>query len=252
MSDKDKLFEDVKKIVDGIFSEKERADQINKTQEALNDSAKTIEDLTNSLESAKAEVETLKGELEEAKNSADEKIQEKDSKISEISSELEAAKEELNGKNEELESTKANLEDLKKDQLAKTRIKELEESKVLAANDSESQFNRVREMSDEEFAAYKTERVELRKAVEKELEETSSSSSSDSTDGNSSDGDNTGDNTGSKENAAYTPSASVSPGQAVAAAMNFEAVVSDDVAEKYKNLGKAMASNLSTKPEPEK
>jgi len=241
MSDnKDKLLEDIKIVVDGIFSEKEKASQISKTQDALNESAKVIEDLTNNLEDTKAELELAKNNLVDSNETASTELEEKDSKISEVTSELEAAKKELEEITKELSSVKEALENLNKDRVAETRMKELEEAKVTVASAIDVQTTKVREMNDEEFASYKQERVELREAIEKELE----SASSGEEEANEDEGSVNTDDLASEE-ASFTPAPEIQPGQAVAAAMNFEVEVSADVREKYKNLGKALASKMS-------
>ena len=50
----EKLLNDVKTIVEGIFSDKEQAGQMQKTQDALNESAETIDNLTQKLEDTTA------------------------------------------------------------------------------------------------------------------------------------------------------------------------------------------------------
>lgn len=241
---KDKLLEDIKKIVDGIFSEKEKSSQITKTQEALNESAKTIEDLTNNLEDTKVELEDVKVNLTESKDTASKELEDKDLKISEISSELEAAQKELDEKNEELSSIQEKLENLEKDRVAEIRMKDLEEAKVIVASDVETQTIKVRDLTDEEFATYKKERVELREAIEKELSDASNTEEIKiKKEEKKSDG--SVENT---ESGAVIPANEVTPGQAVASAMNFETEVSSGVKEKYKNLGIAMAKNLFKAP----
>lgn len=242
---KENLLDDIKTIVDGIFSEKEKASQIAKTQDALNTSATVIEDLTNKLEDTKAELEIAKTDLTDSKATASTDLEEKDSKISEVTSELEAAKKELEEITKELSAIKETLENLNKDRVAETRMKELEEAKVIVATAIGTQTTKVREMCDEEFATYKQERVELREAIEKELE--NASSGEENVNDGAEDGvdESTVSDDANLENASFTPAPVINPGQAAASAMNFEVEVSADVKEKYKNLGKAMASKMS-------
>ena len=232
--EKDKLLDDVKQIVDEIFAEKQKSSQMEKTQDALNESAETIENLTQSLEDTKAKLEAIQ---ETATNDNEDK----DSKISKLTTELEAAQKKVEDLETKLVSTEESLDNIKKDQLAEARIKELIDNKVAIVNNLEVQTAKVREMSEEEFSSYKEERIILRQAVEKELEEaaiakataTASNDDTNSTEGGEEDTDIT------------TPPAKIAPGQAIAAAMNFETNPSDDVKAKYADLGKAMAATIA-------
>lgn len=252
--DKDKLVDDVKTIVENIFSEKERAGQIEKTQNALNESAATIDSLTQSLEDTKAA-------LEELQETASKDNEEKDSRISELESELEAAQKKSEELEAELASTKESLENMKKDQLAEARMNELKENKVAMTNDLEAQTAKVRELSEEEFASYKDERIALRQAVEKELEEAAAAEaqakaekeaakSNESTQAGEESSEEEGEEeTASEEEA--TPPAEVAPGQAMAAAMNFETKPSEDMVKRYADMGKAMAKLMTKKSDNE-
>ena len=83
-----KLKEDIESIVTSIFSEKEQANQRQKTQDALNDSAETIENLTQSLEDIKTELATVK-------DTSKEELAAKDTELSKSTDELEAAQSKL-------------------------------------------------------------------------------------------------------------------------------------------------------------
>lgn len=241
----EKLLNDVKTIVEGIFSDKEQAGQMQKTQDALNESAETIDNLTQKLEDTTAELAT-------AQATATKDNEGKDSKISELQTELEAAQEKVGEIEAELASTTESLENIKKDQLAEARINELKDSKVAMINDLEAQTAKVRELSEEEFASYKEDRIALRQAVEKELEEAAeaqakadeqAAQTNDSQE-DEEDASTEGEEAAEEEDTT-TPPANVAPGQAMAAAMNFETNPSDDMVEKYANLGKEMASLLT-------
>lgn len=246
--DENKLVNDIKTIVDSIFSEKEQAAQISRTQDALNESAETIDNLTQSLESTKTELET-------AQENASQESKEKDSKIEELTTELEAAQGKIGEVEAELASTVESLENMKKDQLAEARVNELKESKVAMTNDLEVQTAKVRDMSEEEFASYKEERIALRTAVEKELEEAAvavaaeaqAKADSEPAASEGQEGEETASEETNSEEETITPPVEVSPGQAMASAMNFESKPSEDMVKKYADLGKSMATLMTTK-----
>jgi len=233
-----KLKEDIEQIVTNIFSEKAQADQKQKTQDALNESAEVVETLTQTLDETKAALST-------AQDSIKELSAEKDSEISNIKSELEAAQAKLEETKVALAASEESLINIKKDQLAEARMTELKEVKVTMESNLEAQSAKVREQSDEEFAAYKAERVELRDAVKKELEKAAAeataaaAAAADAVAG-------TDATVVGKEVAAkiVTTPANIPVGQAMAAAMNFETNPSDDMVNKYAELGKTMAKNM--------
>ncbi len=242
-----KLKEDIEVIVSNIFSEKAQADQKQKTQEALNESAEMIESLTQSLEDVKTELST-------AKESVKEELADKDSKISETTTELEAAQKDLEETKEALKTSEESLDNMKKDQIAEARMAQLTEVKVAMLNNIESQTAKVREMSEEDFDAYKVERVELRDEVKKELEaEAKAQADVDAnTNTETQDDDDTTTTTteanletASTEDDDTTAPANIPVGQALASAMNFENKPSEDMVSKYTDLGKAMAASMT-------
>lgn len=236
--DEKKLIDDIKKIVDDIFSEKEQASQMQKTQDALNESAETIDSLTQSLEKTKAD-------LDSKIESANTELKEKDSKINDLSTELEAAQKKVSDLEAELASSKESLENIKKDNLAEARINDLKENKIAMLNELETQKAKVREMSEEEFASYKQDRITLRKDIEKELEESVAKAKADA---EAQAAATANSNSAAAEGAelTITPAAVVSPGQAIAAAMNLETIPSSDLISKYAEMGKAMAANMTS------
>ena len=226
---------DILAIVEKVFSKKEEASQKQAMQDALTESATTIENLTT-------ELETLQSAVEAAKVSADEELATKNTKISEVTAELEAAQKKTEELEVELSAIKEEMENIKKDKVAEARMLELEEAKVKFSTDVEKQFAKVREMSDEDFASYKAERVELRSAVAKELAEQQASVTT-TVDNNDTVTTVVTENA-NDTNEVITPAPNVGPGQAMASAMNFETKPSDDVVKKYAELGKAMAASF--------
>lgn len=226
-----KLKQDIEDVVTKIFSAKEEADQKKATQSALNASAEVIDSLTKTLESKTEEMASTVLSLKD-------EIAEKDSKITTLTSDLEVSSKALEEANKALTVATESLENIKKDQITEVRMAELDEAKVVMTTDKKGQFAKVREMSDVEFAAYKTERVELRNAVMKELEASKASVTAEVV--------VTPATTVAPAEVVNTPPVNIHPGQAIAAAMNFQTNPSDSMVDKYAELGKAMASTMTT------
>lgn len=156
--EKDDLKVQVAALVADLFDEKEEAEIRKRTEAELEKAASAISNLTTALE----EKNTEAAEMEE-------KLTASDTRVKELETELEAAKKELEEASTKLGEKEKILEDMKKDRAAEIRMAELEDAGV-ARTDRESQMNKVREMSDEDFASYKDELVSIREAVVSELE----------------------------------------------------------------------------------
>jgi len=248
----DKLKQDVEAAVAEIFSQKEEAEQKARTEEALQKSADIIVELTEALEVKNAE----------ASEKADE-IVELEDKLVNLNSELEAAQKEVTEANEKLANAEKAIEDMKKDKAAELRMSELTTAGVVRS-DKEGQTAKVREMSDEEFAAYRDELIDIRKAVEAELakaaneteeeeaaegtpatETSESAPEAEEEENEEAAGEEDAESSDEASEEEETPPANVDPTQAVAAAMNLEVRPSDDMMAKYLKMGKAMASRMT-------
>jgi len=240
----DKLRKDIEAVVASIFSEKEEADIRKKTELELQKAAETIDDLTSVLEDKKSEFSAL-----------EEKLTESNDKISSLETELEAARKETDEVNEKLSETEKALEEMKKDQVVSMRMSELEDAKV-NHSDKEAQATKIREMSDEAFAAYKDELVAVRQSVIDELaaqkpeevaeEETPSKVNPEKEEGSDEvEEEEVASEEESEEEEVVTPPANVDPGDAVAAALNMEvASLGEDLVTKYSELGDALAAKI--------
>jgi len=243
----DKLRKDVEAVVTKIFSEKEDAEIRKQTEDALSKAANTIEELTTALEDKNTSLEEVEA-----------KFSDSEEKVENLQTELEAAQTKIEETTNKLKETEIALENLRKDRVAELRIVELEEAGVIS--DKETQSTKVREMSDEEFASYKSELVSIRESVITELsKKTSDDKGVDAAEkaaaekaaaekaaaekeaaekaaAEKADADDKSDDDG-------TPSpANINPNNAVSAALNLEVFPSDDMVTKYQAMGKAMAS----------
>jgi myosin heavy subunit len=171
----DQLNLDVRKALDDVLKERDDVAMRQETEEALLKSTEKINELVSSLEAKDNEASALVTKVDELEKV----VAELSGKVSALTTEKEnlekekttfqAEKDELLKRAQAVEETLANIT---KDQLAKTRFDELKISGVATteAKAMEGQLAKVREMTDEEFAAYKNERVELRKVILAELE----------------------------------------------------------------------------------
>lgn len=171
----DQLNQDVRKALDDVLRERDDVAMRKETEEALLKSTEKINELVSSLEAKDNEASALVTKVDELEKV----VAELSGKVSALTIEKEnlekekttfqAEKDELLKRAQAVEET---LNNIKKDQLARTRFDELKINGVAAteAKAMEGQLAKVREMTDEEFAAYKNERVELRKVILSELE----------------------------------------------------------------------------------
>jgi len=281
----DQLKKDVKELVDNIFKQKEETAMRQEIEDALRQSTDEINNLNTSLEAKDGEIKDFQAEVSELNDT----VSELEMKIVD----LEKDKENLEKEKTDLENEKADivkraedaekeLEDIRKDQLAQARFDDLTNSGVAATNDKakEDQISKIREMSDEDFTAYKEELVAVRESIVAELKK------SDDTNNNNDDPskataaaegedkeeilkarleelkeagveaedeDKVKDMTDEEfatykeelvvENAAddNDDEGSVNLKKAMAAALNMETIPGKDVMSKYRELGQAMA-----------
>ena len=236
MNVNDQLKKDIEAVVAEIFSQKEEADKKVRTEEALQKAASTIDELTTALES---------------KNTQDEeaaaKIVEFESKIKDLETQLEAAKKEIETSNTKLAESEKAVQEIQKDRASEVRMADLTSAGV-ALSDKQAQTVKVREMNDEEFAAYKSELVSLRKSVEAEL-----AKAAETEEVEEKEVEEVADEKEEKEEVAeekeevVTPPAEVGSKKAAAAALNLEVKNNDDILTKYAELGNALAKRMTEK-----
>jgi len=242
----EKLRKDIEACVAAIFSEKEEADMRRRTEEALQKAASAIEDLTNALEERNGEVEGLEAVISESEN-----------KTTDLETALEAAREEVRIVEEKLAENVKTLEEIKKDRATDVRMSELEEAGVAHSNKDAkaNQTAKVREMSDEDYAAYKDELISIRQAVLDELAaaaETGSEETEETAEEEVEEKEEAEEETEEKEEAEEeseeedeeTPPANVDPNLTAFAALNLDVRPSAGMLEKYAEFGEQMAENM--------
>jgi chromosome segregation ATPase len=254
----DKLTQDIRDEVDNIFKQKEEVAMRKQTEEALNKSADKINELVASLEAKDEELSTFDSklkELEETVSGLSVANKDLEKTLERATSDFEAEKGELTKRAEEAEKE---LDDMKKTQLAQARFEALK-SEGVSATDEEAikdQVAKIREMEDEAFESYKTERVELRKSIVAELEASShkekTAEEKAAEEAGTSEEELSEEEKAAKEaeakaaleeeeSAAAGSENTIDPMKSVFASLNMEVTPSADVVSKYRELGKAMA-----------
>jgi len=235
----DKLKKEIADIIEDIFNSKKEDEMRKRTEDALRESASTIESLTSDLEVVKAELEAASIELTETRTSVEE-LETQKAALEAEKEKLEETKElELSTLKKELEEKAEELTNIKKDAQAKERMAELASVGVVR-EDASSQEAKVREMTDEEFAAYKEELESIKASILAELKVKEESNEKETSSEEES-GEELANNNGEEVS---TPPANIDPSQSVSAAMNLEVYPSEDIMAKYADLGKAMAEAM--------
>jgi len=234
--DIEKIKEIVQTVVGDSLTEKERAKALATIEPVIAEATKKLTELAEALEGKNSELAVkeesiealnsriveLEGTITNNKTLLDEatatmanletKLSEKEKEFIELSS----LNETLNNESSEL---KNKLNEIEKQKILVARVEELKESKVLRSGDAEkAQIEKVKELSNEEFSAYKAELVSLREEFIKSLAETNNTNSS------------------GKEEASL-------------GMLNIEAKIVENVNDKYKKLGQALADKAKKNKE---
>lgn len=258
----DKLSQEVQTIVEDILKHKDDDDMLKETEDALNKSAEKIDELAKSLEAKDEELSVTVdkiSELEKVVAELSDKAKEFESNLEQVKKGFEAEKAELVKRAEVAE---AELSNMKKDLRAKTRMEELKAAGVAVSDEKAltEQFAKVRDMEDVLFVTYKTERIDLRKAIVAELEASAlkkvENTQTDSTDKKE---DTAAENNAADEKKddiaaqledeadAANSSNSIDPMKAVAAMLNMEIMPNGETTAKYRELGKALADRVKSR-----
>ena len=236
-ADGSEMKKSIAEAVREALAEKEAADRQSKVEELLNSAEDTVRDLTETIQGKEAELAAAS----EERNELLAQVEELKAKADELEAKLADANKSSEELQERASTAEAELHKIAADRALEVRMANLEEAKVAKSGEKrEAQAERVRGMSDEEFAAYKEELIELRQAVEAELKE--KAANSEGADESEDEGD------GVEVAAADIEGARRSAeGEAAANTLNVE-TASEDLRAKFARFGKAMAANLSKDP----
>ncbi|MEA3421163.1 MAG: hypothetical protein U9Q97_05750 [Acidobacteriota bacterium] len=245
--DKEALKKDIEAVVANIWSEKEEVEVRKRTEEALQKSADTITELTASLEGKETEF----AELEEKNTASEAEIQKLKTELEAAQKKLDESKETLTASEKTIEDLKKDIEDMRKDKAADLRMAEFEELKI-SHSDKDVQRAKIRDLSEDDFVAYRDELSNLRKAVESELAKTKKTD------------EELAEEKAKKEqeellaakkkeeelaNKGKGDETKIGPGHMALAALNLETKVTDEMSEQYQELGKALAASWAGKKE---
>ncbi|MCK5015700.1 MAG: hypothetical protein KAS32_01395 [Candidatus Peribacteraceae bacterium] len=158
----DKVRDDITKLVEDILDKKAIAGLQADVDEALSEAKKSVLDMTEKV----AEMETREASdaavleaLEASKGELETELAAKNGEVDSLTVEKEVLL-------KRVESAESTLETMEKDKLTDNRMTELEGLKITRAGEArEKQALFVRDMSDEDFAAYRDDMVALREEI---------------------------------------------------------------------------------------
>ena len=149
----------VKKLVQEVLDEHAAVGLDTKVKEALKKAEETVEALTEQITALQQKTSDDASTIEKMEQDVEKLSSEVSAKVEEFDA-LQAAHEEVKA---EAASAKGELENLRKEALVKERMSELEGLKVARSGEAlKRQIAAVKELSDEEFSAYKDDLVALR------------------------------------------------------------------------------------------
>lgn len=233
-TEQEKLASVTREAIREAMAEKEEADRLSKFEDLLNKADADVIVLTEALAtkeeeavSASTEQESLMAQLEELRAETE--------KLKDALAASSKDKEDLEERASKAETELAVIEAEKK---ISGRMVELEEVKVVKSGEKRTaQEDKVRGLSDEEFAAYKEELVDFRSEWEAEKAAAG--------EGAVSDGDDvSGDGAAAVLECARKEEAAL----AAAAELNIE-VASDNMLSKYLSMAGQMANNMNSSQE---
>jgi len=226
----DKLKDQIESIVTAIFASKEEDTKRKKTEDALHASADKLAAMKESLEVAtqtnSTQLETISTLEEQVKLLMAEKASLEET----FNKDLEAATAAKLTLETEFEKLNIEYSTLKTELLADKRMEELNKVGVVRENAS-VQRDRVKNMTEEDFAAYQEELVAIKKQVLATLASVKADDTSSVDD---------------MSNNQFVPPANVDTAKSTQAALNLEMTPSTDLISKYRDLGQALA-DLSIK-----
>jgi len=176
MLDKEEFRSEVSKALKdalaGVSAEARLDDKVKTLLESadstISDLLETVELRDQEISKAADETKTLQETVEELTN----KLKELEEVLAARDADLKEVQDKVVASEERATAAETELANIAHDRRLEVRVAELAEAKILKAGEkSEAQKAKVREMSDEEFASYKEELVDLRQAVEAAIKE---------------------------------------------------------------------------------
>lgn len=163
------ILNQIETVVTQIFSAKEEAAQKAATQAALQDSAKTIESLQNQVATKQAELDTLVSEHASVIDNKTTELANLTSKVEELNKVIAEKDSTISDITVKLDTASAKVAELESEKLLASRLVELEEAKVPVSSDNANLKTQITNMTNEDFASFKSDRVFVRESILKEL-----------------------------------------------------------------------------------
>jgi DNA repair exonuclease SbcCD ATPase subunit len=170
-TNKQKLLEEVKAMARNALLETDSQSKLERAALAVEKAEKTIEELLSDVAERDTELAAVTAQAKELTD----KVQTLEVKARELEEALAEARKSLDEQKVRAEKAEEALSLIEQERRLHGRVLELEAAKVLKSGDKlEAQRNRVKVMSDEEFASYRDELVDLRSELEAALRESAS------------------------------------------------------------------------------
>lgn len=163
---------DLRDLVREFLEESDQKSKVELAEKLVEKAGKDVEALSEALESKEKELAQTASDKEAFLA----QVEELKAKVEELEAVAEENHKSLVEAQDRATAAVAELASIAQDRALEVRLAKLEEAKVLRSGDkAEEQKTRVREMSDEEFAAYSDELISLRSELEESLRQEVSS-----------------------------------------------------------------------------
>lgn len=230
----------IREAVREALAEKEEANRLAKVEALLNEAETTINELTEAVSDKDTELAAATESSEALKA----KVTELEGQLADFTNKLDEADKVREEVEERASAAEKELASIAAEARLSGRMAELDEAKIGAAEGEsrEAQEARVRELNDEEFAAYKSERVELRNQLAAEFKAAAEATAAEAA-ATSDKSDN--DDAGNEVAPADIEKARKEEAAAAAAATLDVEVASESIKNKYLELANKMAERMS-------
>jgi chromosome segregation ATPase len=166
MTNNEELVNLVRAAVESALVAREGDDRAASIEASLEKANTMVTDLKDAIESKAAELAAREEDNTELKAQLEELV----ARVAELGEKLAKTEEEKKSLETRATAAEEHLSDLAKESKLTQRLCQLEEAKVAKSGDKlDAQLAQVKELSDEEFASYLEDRVELRASIEESM-----------------------------------------------------------------------------------
>lgn len=166
MNNNDELMNLVRAAVESALKVREGEDRAASIEDSLEEANTMVTDLKETIQASATDLATKEQDNTELQA----QLQELVAQVEELGEKLAKSEEDKVGLETRATAAELHLSDIAKENKLKQRLCQLEEAKVAKSGEKlDSQLAKVKELSDEEFASYLEDRVELRASIEEAL-----------------------------------------------------------------------------------